>query len=294
MPVCPALKEAIHVQVFNTAATLAGYIINLRKENPVAVLGFVPTMGALHEGHISLIKAAKAKCDVVICSIFVNPTQFNNAADLAKYPRTLESDLNMLKVKGCDLVYTPEVEDIYPKGTTEPYSIDFEGLDEYMEGAFRPGHFKGVAQVVERLFRIVTPDIAFFGRKDFQQTAIIKKMVKIKALPVEIVVSETLRSSKGLALSSRNQLLSEHELKEALIIYETLQKAKILAEAETSAEKLKNMLIEFFNQGNLKLEYLEIVSNENLAPIDTLIKGSTCCIAAYCGSVRLIDNMEIF
>lgn len=270
-----------------------GFLSNLRKENQDAVLGFVPTMGALHKGHMRLISEAKSKSSFVICSIFVNPTQFNDAKDLEKYPRTLEADLKLLEENECDFVYTPRVEDLYPDGLNAPYEITFDGLDEVMEGKFRPGHFKGVAQVVERFFRIVQPDKAFFGRKDFQQTAIIRHLVKIKQLAVEICIVETSRNEDGLALSSRNARLTTTQLKEALIIYKTLLHAKKLIQSERTVSELQEKLVTFFNQGNLELEYLEIVDETSLRPIKSLQEPCTCCIAAYCGSVRLIDNMSL-
>ncbi len=281
------------MQVFSTAAQLTGFIANLKKDNTDLVLGFVPTMGALHEGHMSLIREAKSKSDLVICSIFVNPTQFNDAKDLEKYPRTIEADLKLLQANGCDFVYTPAVDDIYPNGLNEAYLINFDGLDEVMEGKFRPGHFKGVAQVVERFFRIVNPDKAFFGRKDFQQTAIIKHLVKVKTMPIEICIVETSRTVDGLALSSRNTRLNDDQLKDALIIYKTLLNAKELIKTEQTIVGLKEKLITFFNQGNLKLEYLEIVDETTLQPIKNTNDKCTCCIAAFCGPVRLIDNMSL-
>lgn len=281
------------MQVFSTAAQLTGFIANLKKVNPDLVLGFVPTMGALHEGHMSLIREAKSKSDLVICSIFVNPTQFNDAKDLEKYPRTIEADLSLLEENKCDFVYTPQVEDIYPNGLSEPYQITFDGLDQVMEGEFRPGHFKGVAQVVERFFRIVNPDKAFFGRKDFQQTAIIKHLVKVKIMPIEICIVETSRSADGLALSSRNTRLNKDQLKDALIIYKTLINARGLIKTEQTVAGLKEKLITFFNQGTLKLEYLEIVDETSLQPIKNTNERCTCCIAAFCGPVRLIDNMSL-
>lgn len=281
------------MQVFTTAAQLSGFIKEFKKENPNSTLGFVPTMGALHEGHMDLIATAKKKSDFVICSIFVNPTQFNDPKDLARYPRTLENDLDLLRMHGCDFVYTPKVDDIYPGGLHETYDVDFAGLDSVMEGAFRPGHFKGVAQVVERLFTIVTPHIAFFGRKDFQQTVIIRHLVKTKSLPVTIFVAETSRNKEGLALSSRNALLSDSQKEDALIIYKTLLRAKELSKTEKDAVLIKEDLVRFFNQGNLKLEYLEITDDTSLQPVQVIHKQCTCCIAAYCGSVRLIDNIEL-
>ncbi|MBI3136313.1 MAG: pantoate--beta-alanine ligase [Bacteroidetes bacterium] len=281
------------MQVFNTAARLADFIKQLKTENTAVKIGFVPTMGALHEGHMKLIKQAKANADVVLASIFVNPTQFNDPKDLERYPRTPQADLDLLKQHGCDGVFMPAVADIYPNGTAENYVLDFQGLDRVMEGAFRPGHFNGVAQVVERFFRIVNPDLAFFGRKDFQQVAIIKHLVRVKHLPVEIVVVDTARSVDGLALSSRNTLLSADQKKDALIIFKTLSKAVELARTEKDAKKVKEQLISFFNTGSLRLEYLEIADDSTLQPVDTLKAGCTCCIAAFCGTVRLIDNMPL-
>lgn len=281
------------MKLITTSVELTALRAQLKKENPKTILGFVPTMGALHAGHISLIKTAKSVSDKVICSIFVNPTQFNDPKDLERYPRTLESDQTLLEQNGCDYLFVPSVNEVYPNGMDAPYSIDFEGVDSYMEGKFRPGHFKGVAMVVERLFDLVQPDIAFFGRKDFQQVAIIKQMVKVRHLKVKINVVETLRSQDGLALSSRNALLSDQEKIDALIVFKTLSIAKEWTKSVTSTEILKSKLIEFFNSGKLKLEYLEIVDDLTLKPIDNIQENCTCCIAAFCGNVRLIDNMAL-
>lgn len=281
------------MKTITTSSELATVQAFLRKENPTLILGFVPTMGALHDGHIKLIKTAKEYSDKVICSIFVNPTQFNDPKDLLRYPRTLESDQKMLEDAGCDFLFIPTVDDVYPNGTNAPYTIDFGGLDTVMEGLFRPGHFKGVAMVVERLFAMVNPDIAFFGRKDFQQVAIIKQMVRVRKLKLKIHVVETLRNQYGLALSSRNALLSEQEKNDALIVFKTLSMAREWSKTVTKTEILKLKLIDFFNSGKLKLEYLEIVDDLTLKPIDKIQKNCTCCIAAFCGNVRLIDNMSL-
>jgi len=279
--------------LITSSAELTALQVQLKKENPQSILGFVPTMGALHEGHISLINAAKVSSDKVICSIFVNPTQFNNPKDLELYPSTLESDQKLVEQNGCDYLFVPSVKEIYPSGVDAPYSIDFEGLDLIMEGQFRPGHFNGVAMVVERLFALVNPDMAFFGRKDFQQVAIIKQMVRVRKLKLKIHVVETLRNQDGLALSSRNALLSEQEKNDALIVFKTLSMAREWSKTVTKTEILKLKLIDFFNSGKLKLEYLEIVDDLTLKPIVTIQKNCTCCIAAFCGNVRLIDNMSL-
>ena len=281
------------MKTITTSSELVDVQALLQKENPTLILGFVPTMGALHDGHIKLIKTAKDYSDKVICSIFVNPTQFNNPSDLERYPRTLESDKKLLEQNGCDYLFVPTVNEIYPNGVDVSYLIDFEGLDLIMEGEFRPGHFKGVAMVVERLFAMVNPDIAFFGRKDFQQVAIIKQMVRVRKLKLKIHVVETLRNQYGLALSSRNALLSEQEKNDALIVFKTLLMVREWSKTVTKTEILKLKLIDFFNSGKLKLEYLEIVDDLTLKPIDTIQKNCTCCIAAFCGNVRLIDNMSL-
>lgn len=281
------------MRVFTQAAQLKEYLHDLRQTNQEFVLGFVPTMGALHAGHMSLIQQAKSESSHVICSIFVNPTQFNDPKDLERYPRTVAEDLKMLEDTGCDLVYLPEVDDIYPKGAQENYEIDFNGLDLTMEGAFRPGHFKGVAQVVERFFRIIQPNRAYFGRKDFQQTAIIKHMVRVRSLPVHISIVDTQRNADGLALSSRNMLLSEADRKDSLIIYKTLLFAKERASQGAKVSQILPELVDFFKNGNLRLEYLEIVDDTTLKPCAIIPDSCTCCIAAYCGNIRLIDNMSL-
>lgn len=263
-----------------------------RKEHPDKIIGFVPTMGALHEGHISLIKKAKSDSDLVVCSIFINPTQFNNPADLDKYPRTPEKDQKLLSEAGCDILYMPSYIDVYPEGTAN-YAIELGHLDKVMEGSFRPGHFKGVAMVVERFFRLIQPNKAFFGIKDFQQVAVIRYMVALRQLKTEIIECPTRRAANGLALSSRNERLSDQQLSEATIIYKTLVFGKERAKHLDRIEQLQEEMIAFFNEGSLELEYLEIVRNLDLSTPEKIEKDLTCCIAAYCGEVRLIDNMKI-
>ena len=257
-------------------------------------IGFVPTMGALHKGHISLIERAKSENDVVICSVFVNPTQFNNASDLTNYPRTIESDIILLEEAGCDAVFIPSVTEMYPDYPKKTTFVDvpLAPLNEVMEGTFRKGHFEGVVNVVYRLFDLVKPNRAYFGLKDFQQVAIIKHMVKYLKLPVEIVPCSTMRTDEGLAKSSRNARLSDTEKEEALIIYKTLQFGKSLS-LSTSPIEVREKMLEFFEKGNLKLEYIEIVNPDSLESLsDKWVSGAVCCIAAYCGEVRLIDNMQ--
>lgn len=253
-------------------------------------IGFVPTMGALHEGHLALVQRAVQECEFVIVSIFVNPTQFNNTKDLELYPRMLEKDVDMLKDFDNVVVFAPTVDQVYPSNDNFP-GVDLDGLDTLLEGEFRPGHFQGVVHVVYNLFQITQPDFAYFGLKDFQQVSIIQHMVKQLKLSVQIVPCPTLREESGLAMSSRNLRLSESEKEDALIIYKTLnvilEKAKDLSPIQVE-ELAKNL----FNSSKLKLEYLEIVDPRSLQKLsNNWVKGAVCCIAAFCGEVRLIDNM---
>lgn len=256
-------------------------------------IGFVPTMGALHQGHLSLMEQAKAENDILVVSVFVNPIQFNNPEDLKKYPRDLERDKKMLETVGCDVLFAPSVEEMYPEPETRKY--DFGALESVMEGAFRPGHFNGVAVVVHKLFDIVEPDRAYFGEKDFQQLAIIKKMVAMEQLPVEVIGCPIVREPDGLAMSSRNALLSKEERRQAPFIYKTLQEAKRRKE-HLCAKPLKQMILNLFaSNEHFKLEYFEIVDDTTLQPIENWNnkKGTVACVAAWLGSVRLIDNIRI-
>ncbi|MDD2380853.1 MAG: pantoate--beta-alanine ligase [Mariniphaga sp.] len=254
-------------------------------------IGFVPTMGALHQGHLSLVEKAAAENSIVAVSIFVNPTQFNNPEDLKRYPRNLASDLELLKDSGCHLVFAPGEKEIYPEPDIRRF--DFGHLDQIMEGKHRPGHFNGVAQVVSKLFDIVKPDRAYFGIKDFQQLAVIKKMTKILHLPVEIIPCPIIREKNGLAMSSRNELLLPEERENASLIYKTLANARNLT-GNKSVQELKNWIQETINQNPfLLVEYIEIVDIENLLPISSWNEkgGKIACIAVRCGKVRLIDNI---
>jgi pantoate--beta-alanine ligase len=253
--------------------------------------GFVPTMGALHEGHLELVRRAASENDTVIVSIFVNPTQFNDKKDLERYPRNLEADIALLGPAGCHYVFAPAVEEIYPEPDTRVF--DFGGLDRVMEGKFRPGHFNGVAQVVSRLFDIIQPDKAYFGLKDFQQLAVIRQMVSMLRLNVEIVPCPIVREVSGLAMSSRNELLSADERGNASLIYETL----------TQARKLVGLLpviqlIEWISEGISKnpfldVEYVDIVDDNTLTQVSGWDHsgGIVACVAVWCGKVRLIDNI---
>jgi pantoate--beta-alanine ligase len=254
-------------------------------------IGFVPTMGALHVGHISLIEQSLANTDITICSIFVNPTQFNNAADFDKYPRTIADDRTMLEKAGCHILYAPETPDeVYRSYTTQ--SFDFDGLDSSMEGYFRPGHFQGMANVVYRLFAIVNPDKAFFGEKDYQQLALVRTMAATHFPALEVVACDTLREADGLAMSSRNRRLNEEERAIASHIPRILKEAMQLE--ITDAKQLKLWVeVEFAKVEGIRLEYFEIADGNTLQVVDTISHSSRMFIAAYVGDVRLIDNMGL-
>ena len=269
---------------------LEGHLSPLRKSG--AKIGFVPTMGALHEGHLALVKAAKQDCDFVVVSIFVNPTQFNNVEDLKYYPRRENEDLALLEENNCDFAYCPSLEEIYPADYKE-IKIDLGSIENTMEGQHRPGHFKGVVNVVSRLFHLIQPTKAYFGRKDFQQVAVVKEMNRQLKLPVEIVVVDTQREPSGLAMSSRNFRLSEQDLESAVVISQVLNKGKSWASSYSPAVTREKMMT-YFQSSTLKLEYLQIVHPETLNDLNQYwVDGATACISAYCGDVRLIDNMEL-
>lgn len=255
-------------------------------------VGFVPTMGALHAGHISLIKQAKQECDYVIVSIFVNPTQFNNSKDLEQYPRTESEDIALLEQNDCDFVFLPSVSEMYPEGY-KAEKVDLDHIENTMEGKHRPGHFDGVVNIVSRFFRLVLPTKAYFGRKDFQQVAVVIEMVKQLKIPVEIVVVDTMRNPSGLAMSSRNLRLSEQELEQAVVISQVLNKGQAWAKTYSPVITLEKMK-RYFEDSALELEYLQIVHPETLNDLNQYwVPGATACIAAFCGEVRLIDNMEM-
>jgi len=259
-----------------------------------ATIGFVPTMGALHEGHLSLVREAKNDNDFVVSSIFVNPRQFNDLNDLINYPRDIKKDTEMLQSAECDLLFHPSEEEIYPQPATELFN--FNGLDDVLEGKFRPGHFNGVAIVVKRLFEIIKPDKAYFGLKDYQQLLIIHKITKDHNLPVDIIPCPTQREEDGLAMSSRNQRLSKQERKQATLLYEVLKMVKIQSGFSTISE-IKEHVERIFNKTKeVRLEYFEIVDMYSLEPIKAWAqsKNVIACIAAWVGNVRLIDNIILF
>jgi pantoate--beta-alanine ligase len=254
-------------------------------------LGFVPTMGALHEGHLSLVRAARTSSDVVAASIFVNPTQFGPNEDLAKYPRSFERDCEMLEREGVSLLFAPSVEEMYPAGALTWVTV--EGLSEKLDGRSRPGHFRGVTTVVAKLFHSVEPDAAFFGQKDAAQVAVIRRMVHDLNLPVEIVVCPIVRESDGLAMSSRNAYLDSEQRKQALVLHRSLQRVQALAEAaEKNAAKLRSAGLEgFARESSVRLDYFEIVNPDTLDPVEDVSGGALVAVAAFVGGTRLIDNL---
>lgn len=259
-------------------------------ENVSSTVGFVPTMGALHSGHISLVKQAKAECGTVVVSIFVNPTQFNDPKDLEKYPRTVDADVQLLEKAGCDVVFTPSVEQIYPNNYDCP-KFDLQGLDLPMEGASRPGHFAGVVQVVNRLFEIVEPEKAYFGEKDFQQLAIIRQMEQQRGDEIVIVGCPIVRGDDGLALSSRNSLLNTKARCAAPVIYKAIEKASRLTGSTKEIIEKTKALIE--QNEMLKVVYIEIVDKKTLQKVDVVTNNCQLCTAVMCDTVRLIDNIAM-
>ncbi len=255
-------------------------------------IGFVPTMGALHDGHISLVEACRKGCATTVVSIFVNPTQFNDPKDLERYPRTENDDIKMLEAVGCDIVFAPSVEEVYP--TKDCREFSFGGLDNYMEGPKRPGHFNGVAQVVSRLFEIVKPDKAFFGEKDFQQLAIIRYMVSSLDMGIEIIGCPTSRAEDGLALSSRNALLNTNDRAKAPHIYKTLSMSKELLSSHSVKEAEDWAISEIERVDGMSVEYYTICNATTLTPAKSWQEdgGVVGCVAVRLGGVRLIDNIK--
>ena len=277
------------MRIVKTTKELNNSLENLRFEGKS--VGFVPTMGALHQGHLSLVEKCVADNDVCVVSIFVNPTQFNNKEDLEKYPRTLERDGELLERTGVNIIFAPSEAEIYPEPDTRQF--DFGQLDKVMEGVHRPGHFNGVAQVVSRLFDIVKPNRAYFGEKDFQQLAIIREMVKILNLPVQIIPMPIVRESSGLAMSSRNERLTQKQRDTAANISKVLFESKKWMENIPVKETTDSVINNINSIKGLDVEYYEIVNGYTLQPVagwedSNYIVG---CIAVFCGDVRLIDNI---
>lgn len=273
-------------------AALEKYIESMQKEqHPV---GLVPTMGALHEGHLALVREALHSCKTVVVSVFVNPRQFNNPDDLKNYPHTEEADIALLEAEGVQCVFLPTPGEVYTPDSKERH-FDFGLLDKVMEGKYRPGHFEGVAQVVSRLFDLVKPDVAFFGEKDFQQLAIIRYMVAHYDFPLKIVGVPIVREESGLARSSRNSLLSPSERAAAPTIYATLKESRLLKEEGKSVAEVIAWVTERLNSTeHLEVEYFTIVNEETLEEIThwSDAKHAVGCVTCYCGHVRLIDNIR--
>ena len=254
-------------------------------------LGFVPTMGALHEGHLSLVRDAKASCDAVAASIFVNPTQFGPAEDLAKYPRSFDRDRELLEKEGVELLFAPSVEEMYPAGAVTWVTV--EGLSGKLDGRSRPGHFRGVTTVVAKLFHIVEPDAAFFGQKDAAQVAIVRRMVRDLNFPVEIVACPIVREPDGLAMSSRNAYLDEQQRKQALVLHRSLLRVKKFWDA--GERRAANLVAvgceEIAAEKSVRLDYFEIVDPDSLNAVERVAEGALVAVAAFVGTTRLIDNI---
>ncbi len=272
-------------------------LVRWKSEGHEKKLGFVPTMGALHDGHLSLVRLSQSKCDRTLVSIYVNPTQFNNPEDLAKYPNTLESDLQALEMMGCDAVFLPDAQLLYPQGL-KSRDFDFDGLDRNMEGAGRPGHFEGMATVVTRFFELIGPDLAIFGEKDFQQLSIIRNVVAKEHWPVEIVPAAISREADGLAMSSRNMRLLPQEREDAAQIYAVLSSAvSKLNPAETTPKEFERECAKALNKvPSIHVEYVSCCDALTLEQVDTFIttRSTRVFAAVQCGKVRLIDNLPLF
>ena len=279
-----------------TCSLISEMVKAMQKERKAGkTIGFIPTMGALHEGHLSLVEESRKANDITVCSIFVNPFQFNNKQDLEKYPRNLNADRSLLLAAGCDYVFIPEDKEIYPDGMPS-LDINFGTLDKVLEGKFRPGHFKGVAIIVKKLFEIISPDNAYFGKKDYQQLLVIRYLVSVFQLPVKIHACPTFREADGLAMSSRNLRLTIGEREMAPLIYQTLCKAKEKA-GHLPVKDLRKWAIKKINSNPaFKVEYFEIVDKINLHILESWKEkeNALACAAVFLGDVRFIDNMELF
>lgn len=276
------------MQIVSSKAALEQVLKHLRSEG--RSIGLVPTMGALHEGHLTLVRRSVAENEFTVVSVFVNPTQFNNQSDLEKYPRDLERDASLLTSAGCKLVFAPTVDDMYsPDELSTPFNYDFEGLDKVMEGRFRPGHFNGVVQVVSKLFQLVEPHKAYFGQKDFQQLAIIRHMTRTMRFKIEIVECPIVREPSGLAMSSRNERLTSQQREIAASISKVLFESRTFV-PEKSPSELKSW-VESQIEGidGLRLEYFEIANSNTLQTAKSWDEPTVGCIAVFCGEVRLID-----
>lgn len=256
-----------------------------------ATIGFVPTMGALHRGHITLIERAKQECDIVVCSIFVNPTQFNDPKDLEKYPRPIEADIQKLEQAGCNVLFNPQVAEMY--AGNEQWHLEIGELEHLLEGKFRPGHYQGVTQVVFKLFDIVEPDKAYFGQKDYQQFMVVSRMVELLKLPVVLVMCPIERESDGLAMSSRNVHLTADDRLHALVLAKTLNQLKNKFNSADIATLKQQAESEISSEPGVELDYLELVDGDTLHPANQDTAHVVALVAAKVGNTRLIDNMII-
>jgi pantoate--beta-alanine ligase len=276
------------MEIFSQIEPLRAFL--KQKKSLGKSVGFVPTMGALHQGHLSLIRESRHENDVTACSIYVNPAQFNNADDLARYPRTIGRDTEMLKSAGCDALFCPSNEEIYPEKSI--ISFDFGSLEHVMEGEFRPGHFSGVAKVVSKLLNIVEPDIAYFGQKDFQQFKIVERLVQELKFNVRLRCVPIQREEDGLAMSSRNLRLNDKQRKNALVLYESLQLAKRRLKEGLPMSYIREEIKKYFDsKPDVKLEYLELADASNFVLLESVTSNAILLIAGYVGEVRLIDNL---
>jgi pantoate--beta-alanine ligase len=284
---CNHARQIFLMKIFTTKKETATYFANKGER----VTGFVPTMGALHQGHISLIKQAQQSTAEVVCSIFVNPTQFNDPKDLEKYPRPIAADIQMLEQVGCDVLFNPPVNEIYDDN--EKWHLNLGDLEHLLEGEFRPGHYQGVTQVVYKLFSIVKPDVAFFGQKDYQQFLVISKMVELLEMPVKLVMCPIERENDGLAMSSRNIHLTPYDRENALILSKTLNWVKNNFDVHNIAAIKQQAGQMIGNQPGVELEYFEIVDGQTLHTATAESQSVVALVAARVGKTRLIDNMLI-
>lgn len=277
------------MHIFREIGPMKAYL--KRERSNRSTVGLVPTMGALHGGHVSLLQASKRENTITLCSIYVNPTQFNNPADLEKYPRTLDKDIQMLQEAECDAVFCPDNSTMYPAASQ--LKFDFGALDKILEGEFRPGHYSGVALVVSKLFNLVQPDRAYFGQKDFQQFRVISRLVEELKFDLSLVCAPIVREADGLAMSSRNMRLNAAERKRAVILYQSLKQTRDRLLQGESFSELRKTVASQFDLNNVKLEYLALADRESLTLLDNITDPSRAIllIAAHVGDVRLIDNL---